>query len=71
VKKKMYLVLITIVIIAGWLAIQKLFNDIPFSKEDLTISYYISKIVTESVYILSIILVIISQIISLFKTEKV
>lgn len=69
-KKKIELVLVTILIIVGWLVIQKLFNNIPFSKEDLTITYYISKIVTESVYILSIVLVIVYQIISAFKSGK-
>lgn len=67
--KKIKVVLYGILLILGWVVIQQLFKNIPFSKEDLTLNYYIAKAIIESIYVIFSIKIIISYVLELIERK--
>ena len=68
-KKYFELLSNVIIIIIGWFVIQHLFATIPFDNQDLTVEYFTVKIVTESIYVITTVIVAIYQMSKLFKSN--
>lgn len=69
-KQKIILILYGVFLVLGWLIIQFLFKNIPFSSEDLGVNYYVAKAIVQSLYVMLAIGSVLYGLIKWFFTSK-